>query len=94
MTDRTELRRLLVDSNAASPGPWRRIGQRVDDRDRFEVGTFICEQDAELIVAAAGAAFVVHKRRGKSAAADQWVTLTLGELVALISGNRDHLEEA
>ena len=55
MTDRTELRRLLVDSNAASPGPWRRIGQRVDDRDRFEVGTFICEQDAELIVAAVNA---------------------------------------
>ena len=50
-----ELRWLLVDSNVASPGPWRRIGERVDDRDRFEVGTFICEQDAALIVAAVNA---------------------------------------
>lgn len=37
-------------------------------------------------------ALVMHKRRGKGNAADQWVTLTLGELVALISGNRDHIE--
>lgn len=34
-----------------------------------------------------------HKRRGKSAAADQWVTLTLGDLLALLAGNRDHLTE-
>ena len=47
-----ELRQLLADSTIASPGPWRRIGERVDDRDRFEVGAFICEQDAALVVAA------------------------------------------
>ena len=50
-----ELRRLLTDSTIASPGPWRRIGERVDDCDRFEVGTFICEQDAHLIVSAVNA---------------------------------------
>ena len=38
-------------------------------------------------------ALIVHKRRGKGDAADQWVTLTLGELGALISGNRDHLAQ-
>ena len=38
-------------------------------------------------------AIVVHKRRGKGNAADQWVTLTLGELVALLVGSRNHMEE-
>ena len=50
-----ELRRLLTDSTIASPGPWRRIGERVDDCDRAEVGAFICEQDAHLIVSAVNA---------------------------------------
>ena len=50
-----ELRRLLTDSTIASPGPWRRIGERVDDCDRFEVGAFICEQDAALVAAAVNA---------------------------------------
>ena len=50
-----ELRRLLTDSTIASPGPWRRIGERVDDCDRAEVGTFICEQDAALVAAAVNA---------------------------------------
>jgi site-specific DNA-cytosine methylase len=35
------------------------------------------------------AALVVHKRRGRGKAADQWVTLTLGDLVALLGGPRD-----
>lgn len=39
------------------------------------------------------AGIIVHKRRGHGAAADQWVTMTLAELVALMTGSRDHLEE-
>ena len=34
------------------------------------------------------AGFVVHKRRGTSAAADQYVTTTLRDLVALLTGER------
>lgn len=35
------------------------------------------------------AALMIHKRRGRGKAADQWVTLTLGDLVALLGGPRD-----
>lgn len=38
------------------------------------------------------AGVVVHKRRGRSGAADQWVTMTVGELVALLAGSRAHLD--
>lgn len=38
------------------------------------------------------AGVVAHKRRGRAAPADQWVTMTLGDLVALLTGSRDHLE--
>jgi len=36
------------------------------------------------------AGLVLHKRHGNGNPADQWVTMTLGELVALITLNRDH----
>lgn len=36
---------------------------------------------------------VVHKRHGKGQAADQWVTMTVADFVALLTGNRDHLQE-
>ena len=74
----------------------RVMGQRVvvecKDHNRLDLAGWWAEAETERGNDDAGAAFVVHKRRGKSSAADQWVTLTLGELVALISGNRDHLQ--
>lgn len=36
---------------------------------------------------------VVHKRHGKGRAEDQWLTLTVGDLVALLTLSRDHLNE-
>lgn len=42
------------------------------------------------------AGLVVHKRIGvseRTRPADQWVTMTLGELVALLTGNRDHIDK-
>ena len=38
------------------------------------------------------AGLTIHKRIGKARPQDQWVTLTLGELVALLTGTRDHYE--
>lgn len=38
------------------------------------------------------AGIVVHKRARKGRPEDQWVTMTLGELVAILRGNRDHLQ--
>ena len=74
----------------------RVMGQRVvvecKDHNRTDLAGWWAEAETERGNDDANAAFVVHKRRGKGDAADQWVTLTLGELVALISGNRDHLQ--
>lgn len=42
------------------------------------------------------AAIVIHKRKGfdvRNQPGKQWVTLTVEELIALIRGNRDHIEE-
>jgi hypothetical protein len=38
------------------------------------------------------AGVIVHKRHGNAKPEDQWVTMTLGELVALLNGNRDHYD--
>ena len=74
----------------------RIMGQRVvvecKDHNRLDLAGWWAEAETERGNDDANAAFVVHKRRGRGNAADQWVTLTLGELVALISGNRDHLQ--
>lgn len=39
------------------------------------------------------AGIVIHKRHGVSAPESQWVTMTVGELVALLTGTRDHIQE-
>ena len=74
----------------------RVMGQRIvvecKDHNRLDLAGWWAEAETERGNDDAGAALIVHKRRGKGNAADQWVTLTLGELVALISGNRDHLQ--
>lgn len=74
----------------------RVMGQRVvvecKDHNRLDLAGWWAEAETERGNDEANAALIVHKRRGKGDAADQWVTLTLGELVALISGNRDHLQ--
>ena len=70
----------------------RRVVVECKDHNRLDLAGWWAEAETERGNDDAGAAFIVHKRRGKGDAADQWVTLTLGELVALISGNRDHLQ--
>ncbi|MDD7465507.1 MAG: hypothetical protein PUK59_04650 [Actinomycetaceae bacterium] len=37
------------------------------------------------------AGIVIHKRHGKSAPGEQWVSMTLDNFVALLTGNRDHI---
>ena len=37
-------------------------------------------------------ALIIHKRHGKGQAGDQWVTLTLADLVALLTGSRAHID--
>lgn len=71
-------------------------GQRLviecKNTSRLNLGTWAAETETERGNDDALAGVIVHKRHGKGQPQDQWVTLTLGELVAILNGNRDHLE--
>ena len=61
--------------------------------ESYSLERWAAEAESERGNDSAVAGIVVHKRHGKGQPADQWVTCTLGELVALINGNRDHMED-
>ena len=77
-------------------GGVRHLGARVvvecKNTSRLEVGPWLTEAEVERVNDAATVGLVVAKRHGKGAPADQLVLMTLGDLVALLNGNRDHLE--
>lgn len=54
------------------------------------LGPWAAEAEVERGNDDALAGLIVHKRHGKGQPADQWVTLTLGDLVALLTLSRDH----
>ena len=39
------------------------------------------------------AGVIIHKRHGKAKPEDQWVTMTLADFTALLTGNRDHTNQ-
>ena len=51
------------------------------------------EAEIERGNADALAGVVAHKRHGNAQPQDQWVTMTLGDFVALITGDRTHLDQ-
>lgn len=55
---------------------------------RTELGVWAAEAEAERVNAGAIAGVISHKRVGKGAAGDQWVTCTLRDFVAAITGSR------
>lgn len=67
-------------------------GQRVvieaKNTARIELGVWAGEAETERLNDDALAGMVVHKRHGKGKAGDQWVTLTLADLVAILTGVR------
>jgi hypothetical protein len=69
-------------------GGWRYAGLRIvaelKDTVRVSLGTWWNEALVEKGNDDADIALVVHKRHGKGAASEQWVTLTLGELLTLL----------
>lgn len=79
-------------------GGMRHLGQRVviecKDTARIALGPWMAEADVERGNDDAGVALVVHKRHGRAHPGQQWVTTTVDELIALVNGNRDHVEEA
>lgn len=60
---------------------------------QLKAAQWVGEADVERGNDDALTGLVVAKRRGTQAPEDQWVLMTLGELVALLNGDRDHYEQ-
>ena len=92
--DRIERRRLSGRDRGDIAG-FRHMGARLvvecKNVSRLSLATWITEAEVERGNDDA-TALVIHKRHGRGDAADQYVTLTLGDLVALLNGNRGHIE--
>lgn len=73
-------------------GGWRFAGRRIvaecKDVARLSLGTWINEAETERGNDGALVGLVIHKRRGTADPGDQYVTLTLRDLVALTTGSR------
>ena len=67
-------------------------GQRMvvecKDVAKLDLAGWVTEAETERVNDGALVGVVVHKRRGKGQPGDQYVTLTLADLVALIRGSR------
>jgi hypothetical protein len=55
---------------------------------RISLGTWAAEAEAERENDVALAGVILHKRHGKGKAGDQWVTLTLRDFTAILTGKR------
>lgn len=72
---------------------WRYAGRRIvaelKNHNRLELAEWVKEAEVERLNDDATVGLVIHKRRGTTDPGDQYVTLTLRDLVALISGERN-----
>lgn len=97
LDDRIERRRLAGSKDRGDVAGLRHMGQRiaVEVKNTSRINLAAWAQEAEIARGNddAGVAMVVHKRHGKGQPQDQWVTMTLGDFVALLTGNRDHLDK-
>lgn len=66
----------------------RRLAIEVKNTAKISLGTWAAEAETERINDQALAGIIVHKRHGKGKAEDQWVTMTLRDLLAIINGTR------
>ena len=58
---------------------------------KTSLGPWAAEAEAERGNDDALAGLIVHKRHGKGRPEDQWVTMTVAELVALLTLTREHI---
>ncbi|MDQ5862055.1 MAG: hypothetical protein M3536_07330 [Actinomycetota bacterium] len=72
-------------------------GQRVviecKNTAKISLGPWATEAEIERGNDDALAGVVIHKRHGKGAPGEQWVTMTLADFAALLTGSRDHINE-
>lgn len=77
-------------------GGLKHMGQRIviecKNTSRPTYSGWLAEAETERGNDDANAAIVIHKRHGKGAASEQLVLMTVAELVALINGDRDHID--
>ena len=95
--DRIERRRQGGNQDRGDISGLRHMGQRIvleckDYGGQLKPGPWVEEAEVERGNDSAGIGIVVAKRRGTTAPGDQFVLMTLADLVALLTGNRDHLE--
>jgi hypothetical protein len=67
----------------------RRVVVEVKDVARLDLAGWAAEAEQERVNDLAVAAVVVHKRHGVSDPGRQWVTMTLADFGALLTGVRD-----
>ena len=96
--DRIERRRLGGAGNDRGDiSGLRHMGQRIvleckDYGGQLKPGPWVEETERERLNDDAGVGIVVAKRRGTTAPGEQFVLMTLADLVALLTGSRDHVE--
>ena len=66
----------------------QRLAIEVKNTSKISLGTWAAEAEVERVNDEALAGVVVHKRHGKGRAEDQWVTMTLADLTAILTGTR------
>lgn len=95
--DRIDRRVKAGNKDRGDIGGVRIHGQRVviecKNTAKISLGTWATEAEIERGNDDALAGLIIHKRHGKGNPADQWVTLTLADLAALLTGNRDHTNQ-
>ena len=72
----------------------QRVVLECKDVSKIALSQWATEAEVERRNDDALAGVVVHKRRGKGRAADQWVTMALGDFAALLKGDRDHFADS
>lgn len=65
-----------------------RVAVEVKNTTKVELSKWASEVEVERLNLGALAGIVVHKRRGRGAPGEQWVTMTLDDFVALMTGER------
>ncbi|MEU0312485.1 hypothetical protein [Nocardioides sp. NPDC006273] len=90
--DRIDRRVKTGSKDRGDLGGWRYAGLRIvaecKNVIKLSLGTWWAEAEIEKANDDADIALVIHKRHGRGAPQDQWVTTTLGELVNLLHATK------
>lgn len=96
LDDRIDRRAKTGAKDRGDIGGVRHLGQRVvvecKNTTALNLAGWAGEAEVERGNDDAVAGIIIHKRHGKGKASEQWVTMTLENLVSLMTGGRGHVE--